>query len=96
MHTPNKPNPRKINPTQKIPNITHCRQSVRQTTSKSKKGHRAHSARQKQNWSAERYALNAERDNGHTGSRASNARQNGNVKAEVERATGDATKRDRR
>ena len=31
MHTPNKPNPRKLNPTQKTPNTAHCRQSVKQT-----------------------------------------------------------------
>ena len=27
----NKPNPRKLNPTQKTPNTAHCRQSVKQT-----------------------------------------------------------------
>ena len=32
MHTPNKPNTRKTNPTQKTPNTAHCRQSVKQTT----------------------------------------------------------------
>ena len=31
MHTPNKPNPRKLNPTKKTPNTAHCRQSVKQT-----------------------------------------------------------------
>ena len=31
MHTPNKPNPRKLNPTQKTQNTAHCRQSVKQT-----------------------------------------------------------------
>ena len=31
MHTPNKPNPRKLNPMQKTPNTAHCRQSVKQT-----------------------------------------------------------------
>ena len=31
MHTTNKPNPRKLNPTQKTPNTAHCRQSVKQT-----------------------------------------------------------------
>ena len=46
---------------------------------KSRKGPRAHSAQQKQKWSAERYALNAEGDKGHTGYRARNARRNGNV-----------------
>ena len=53
-------------------------------------GRRAHSARQKQKWGAERYALNAEGDKGHTGSRASNARRNGDVtdgKSSEQRAT---------
>ena len=31
MHTPNKPNPRILNPTQKTPNTAHCRHSVKQT-----------------------------------------------------------------
>ena len=31
MHTPNNPNPHKINPTQKTPNTAHCRRSVQQT-----------------------------------------------------------------
>ena len=37
MHTPNKPNPRKTNPTQKTPNTAHCRQSVRQTALRAEK-----------------------------------------------------------
>ena len=37
MHTPNKPNPCKTNPTQKTPNTAHCRQSVRQTTLRAEK-----------------------------------------------------------
>ena len=37
MHTPNKPNPRKTNPTQKTPNTAHCRQSVRQTAQRAEK-----------------------------------------------------------
>ena len=37
MHTPNKLNTRKTNPTQKTPNTAHCRQSVKQTTQKAKK-----------------------------------------------------------
>ena len=37
MHTPNKPNTRKTNPTQKTPNTAHCRQSVKQTTQRAKK-----------------------------------------------------------
>ena len=37
MHTPNKPNTRKANPTQKTPNTAHCRQSVKQTTQRAKK-----------------------------------------------------------
>ena len=79
MHTRNKPNPRETNPTQKTPNTAHCRQSVKQTAKKSRKSRRAHSARQKQKWSAECYALNAEGDKGHTGSRARIARRNGTV-----------------
>ena len=31
MHTPNNPDPRKINPTQKTTNTAHCRRSVKQT-----------------------------------------------------------------
>ena len=37
MHTPNKPNPRKTNPTQNAPNTAHCRQSVNQTTQRTEK-----------------------------------------------------------
>ena len=37
MHSPNKPNTRKTNPTQKTPNTAHCRQSVKQTTQIAKK-----------------------------------------------------------
>ena len=37
MHTPNKSNPRKTNPTQKIPDTAHCRQSVKETTQRAKK-----------------------------------------------------------
>ena len=37
MHTPNKPNTRKTNPTQKTPNTAHCRQSVKQTAQRAKK-----------------------------------------------------------
>ena len=37
MHTPNKPNTCKTNPTQKTPNTAHCRQSVKQTTQSAKK-----------------------------------------------------------
>ena len=37
MHTPNKSNPRKTNPTQKTPDTAHCRQSVKQTTQRAKK-----------------------------------------------------------
>ena len=50
----------------------------------------------KQKWGAERYALNAEGDKRHTGSRASNARRNGDVtdgKLSEQRAT--QRKRDR-
>ena len=36
MHTPNKPNTRKTNPTQKTPNTAHCRQSVKQTAQRAK------------------------------------------------------------
>ena len=37
MHTPNKPNPRKTNRTQKEPNTAHCRQSVKQTAQRAEK-----------------------------------------------------------
>ena len=37
MHTPNKSNPRKTNPTQKTPNTAHCRQSVKQTAQRAEK-----------------------------------------------------------
>ena len=37
MHTPNKPKPRKTNPTQKTPNTAHCRQSVKQTARRAEK-----------------------------------------------------------
>ena len=37
MHTPNKPNPRKIDPTQKAPNTAHWKQSVKQTTQTAEK-----------------------------------------------------------
>ena len=37
MHTPNKPNPRKINPTQKTPNKAHCRRSLKQTAQRTEK-----------------------------------------------------------
>ena len=37
MHTPNKPNLRKTNPTQKAPSTAHCRQSVKQTTQRAEK-----------------------------------------------------------
>ena len=36
MHTPNKSNPRKTNPTEKTPNTAHCRQSVKQTAQRAK------------------------------------------------------------
>ena len=37
MHTPNKSNPCKTNPTQKTPNTAHCRQSVKQTAQRAEK-----------------------------------------------------------
>ena len=64
---------------------------------KSRKGRRAHSTRQKQKWSAERYSLNVKGDQGHTGSQASNAPRNGKLtdeKSSEQRAT--RRKRDRR
>ena len=78
-HTLNKSNPSTTNPMQKTPNTAHCRQSVKQTIQKSWKGRRAHSAWQKQKWSAERYELSSAGDEGQTGSWASNARRNRNV-----------------
>ena len=88
----------KIKPNAKRPQTQHTVDTAHSKTNrpKSKKGRRAHSARQKQKWGAELYALNAEGDNGHTGSRASNARRNGDVtdgKSSEQRAT--RRKRDR-
>ena len=97
MHTPNKSNPRKTIPTQKGTKHSTLYTVCKTNQPKSREGRRAHDARQKQKWSAERYALNAEGDKRHTGSRASNARRNGDVtdgKSSEQRAT--QRKRDKR
>ena len=96
MHTPTKPNPRKTNPTQNAPNTAKRRQSVNKPPKEQKKVVE-HTVPNKNKWSAERYFLNAEGDKGHTGSRAGNARRNGNVtdvKLGEQRAT--QRKQDRR
>ena len=90
MHTPNKPNPRKTNPTQKAPNTAHCRQSVKQTAQRT--GKVVEHTVPNKNRSR---ALNAMRSTrgetkGNTESRARNARRVGNVtkgKSGEQRAT---------
>ena len=93
MHTPNKPNTRKTNPTQKTPNTAHCRQSVKQTTQRAKKvvehtvpdknrsgalnAMRSTRREAKDTREVER-ATRDETETLRTESRASNARQNGN------------------
>ena len=77
MHTPNKPNPRKINATQNAPNTAHCRQYVKQTDQRAKRGRRAHSANKNRNG-----ALNPMR---------STQRETKDTR-EVERGTRDETK----
>ena len=62
----------------KAPNTAHCRQSVKQTAQRAEKVVEHTVPEKKQKWSAERYALNADWDKRHMGSRASNARRNGN------------------
>ena len=125
MHTPNKPNTRKTNPTQKTPNTAHCRQSVKQTAQRAKKvvehtvpdknRSGALNAMRSRRWEAKdtREVERATRDKTETlrkGSRASNARRDGNGtdeklseqcaterkrdKRESERKTRDATRRD--
>ena len=86
MHTPNKSNPRKTNPTQKTPNSAHCRQSVKQTAQRAEK-FVEHTVPDKNRTGARREAKDAReveratRDETltlRTGSRASNARRDGN------------------
>ena len=93
MHTPNKSNPRKSNPTQKTPNTTHCRQSVKQTAQRAEKvvehtvpdknrsgalnAMRSLRRETKDTREIER-ATRDETETLRTGSRASNARRNGN------------------
>ena len=107
MHTPNKSNPSKTNPTQKTPNTAHCRQSVKQTAQRIEKV--VEPTVPDKNRSGALNAMPSARreDKRHKGSRASNARQNGDVRdgklseqlatkrrrygREVERATRDAT-----
>ena len=93
MHTPNKSNPPKTNPTQKTPNIAHCRQSVKQTAQRAEKvvehtvpdknrsgalnAMRSTRSETKDTREVER-ATRDETETLRTGSRASNARRNGN------------------
>ena len=93
MHTPNKPNPRKTIPTQNAPNTAHCRQSVKQTAQRAKKvvehtvpdknrsgalnAMRSTRRETKETRDVERAPHNETETLG-TGSRASNARRNGN------------------
>ena len=93
MHTPNKPNPRKINPTQKQPDTAHCRQFVKQTAQRAEKvvEHtvpdknriEALNAMRPTRWETKdkQEVQRATRDETRalrTGSRASSARRNGN------------------
>ena len=93
MHTPNKPNTRKTNPTQKTPNTAHCGQSVKQTTQRAKKvvehtvpdknrsgavnAMRSTRREAKDTREVER-ATRDVTETGQTRSRASSARRNGN------------------
>ena len=105
MHTPNKSNPRKTNPTQKTPDTANCRQSVKQTTQRAKKvvehtvpdknrsgalnAMRSTRREAKDTREVER-ATRDETEALRTESRASNARQNGDVthgKSSEQRAT---------
>ena len=93
MHTPNKPNTRKTNPTQKTPNTAHCRQSVKQTAQRvekvvehtvpDKNRSRALNAMRSTQWDTKdtrgvERATRDETETLRTGSRASNARRDGN------------------
>ena len=93
MHTPNKPNPRKVNPTQKTPNTAHCRQCVKQTAKraenvvehtvpdKNRSGalNSMRSTRRETKDTRENERITQdEAETLRTGSRASNTRRNGN------------------
>ena len=94
MHTPNKPNPRKTNPTPKAPNTAHSSQPVKQTAQRAenvvehtvpdKNGTRALNA-MRSTWRKAKDTREVERatrdetETLRTGGRASNARRNGNV-----------------
>ena len=90
MHTPNKSNPRELNPMQKTPNTAHCRQSVKQTAQRAKKvvehdknrsgalnAMRSTRREAKDTREVER-ATRDETETLRTESRASNARRDGN------------------
>ena len=93
MQTPNKPNPRKTNQTQETPNTAHCRRSVKQTTQRAEKvvehtvpyknrsgalnAMRSRQRETKDTREVER-ATRDETEMWRTGSRARNARRNGN------------------
>ena len=125
MHTPSKTNPCKINPTQKAQITAHCSRSVKQTAQRAEKifehtvpdknrsgalnAMRSTRRETKDTREVER-ATRDETETLRTGSRASNARRNGNGASEklaeqcaterkrnsreVERKTRNATKRD--
>ena len=89
-HTPNKPNSRKTNSTQKAPNTAHCRQSVKQTAQRTEKV--VEPTVTNKNRSGALNAMHSARreDKRHKGSRANNARQNRDVtdgKSSEQRAT---------
>ena len=103
MHTPNKPNPRKLNPTKKkTPNTAHCRQPVKQTAQRAenvvehtvpdKNRSRALNAmrstqRETRDTREVERATGDETETLRTRSRASNARRNGNGKNAPRNAT---------
>ena len=96
MHTPNKSNPHTTIPTQNAPNTAHCRQSVKQTTQRAEKvvEHTVPNKKRSGALNAMRSTRGETKD---TGSRASNARRNGDVtdwKSSEQRET--QRKRDRR
>ena len=90
MQTPNKPNTRKTNPTQRTPNTAHCRQSVKQPTQRAKKvveqtvpdknrsGAMRSTRREAKDTREVERATRDETETLRTESRASNARRDGN------------------
>ena len=90
MHTPNKPNPRKLNPTQKTPNTAHCRQSVKQTAQRAENAveHTVPDKNRSGALNAMRSTPRETRESREVEQRATKRRRYGR---EVERATCDAT-----